>query len=90
MLPGERSLTETDETRGEQQRRKAGRHREQDKSNQTGTHADGKRKRAGSLIGVVANQRLHDRSGQLECKRDQSDLAKIQRKGALQNRVDRG
>jgi hypothetical protein len=62
---------------------------EKGKTNEAESHADRQGERAGSLIGVKADQWLHDRSGQLECKGDQADLPEVQGEHAFQDRVDR-
>ncbi len=52
-------------------------------------HADRQRKRLRLLVGEMTDQRLQQRSGELERQRDHSDLREVERVAVLQNRIDR-
>jgi hypothetical protein len=63
--------------------------RQQQQSRQREAHADGERLRRGAAIGVVADHRLQQRRRRLVDQRDQADVAEVELKRLLEDRVDR-
>ena len=52
---------------------------EQQQTEEGRSHADRQRKRLRLLVGEMPDQRLQQRSGELERQRDQSDLREVER-----------
>jgi hypothetical protein len=86
----ENRRTHADQRRGQQKEAEGGSNRQQQQTQQGEYHADRERIRQGFAVGILPDERLQDGGRHLVGERQQADLAKVQMKRGLQNRVDGG
>jgi hypothetical protein len=79
--------TRTDQARGDENDRVGGRDGKSQQASERDAHTCGQEIRFGMTITVESDERLEQRRGKRGCKRDQTNLAKVQAKGVSEQRI---